>query len=195
METFFNYIRRYTEHPISEEELLSLQGAFKPRKIRKRQYLLQEGDVCRHLSFITKGALRQYTVDDKGVEHIVQFGIEDWWMSDRESFELGSVSSYNIDAWEDSELLQIHYDDWWEIRHSIPAMRILTAEMDKRHAVAAQKRIHAAITLTAEERYLDMLKHQPAFIQRFPQNMIASYLGISPETLSRIRKQAYLKNE
>ncbi|MBV8252138.1 MAG: Crp/Fnr family transcriptional regulator [Chitinophaga sp.] len=195
MNRFYEYIRHYTAHPVTSQEQDVLQHAFRPKKLRKRQYLLQEGDICRHLSLITKGAMRQYSVDEKGGEHTVQFGIENWWMSDRESFELGSPSKYNIDAWEDTELLQIGYDDWWRLRSEIPAMRILTAEMDKRHAVASQKRIHAAITLTAEERYLEMMKSQPAFIQRFPQNMIASYLGISPETLSRIRKQAFLRGD
>ncbi|MFB6454252.1 Crp/Fnr family transcriptional regulator [Chitinophaga sp. Hz27] len=195
MERFYQYLRHYTSHPLEENEQQLLAKAFVLRRFRRKQYLLQEGDICRHLSLITKGAMRQYSVDDKGVEHIVQFGIENWWMSDRESFELGSVSKYNIDAWEDTEVLQIGYDDWWTLRNAIPAMRILTAEMDKRHSIAAQKRIHAAITLTAEERYLEMLQHQPAFVQRFPQNMIASYLGISPETLSRIRKQAFLRGD
>jgi CRP-like cAMP-binding protein len=132
--------------------------------------------------------MRQYTVDDKGIEHVVRFGIENWWMADRESFELSVPTIYYIDAWEETELLQINSTNLRYLKDTVPTMKALTQEMEKRSYIAAQKRIHSAISLTAEERYLDLLKQNPVFFQRFPQNMIASYLGISPETLSRIRK-------
>src|SRR5882757_448483 len=93
-----DYITDYSGLTISDEEFKLIQQAFKPKKLRKRQYLLQESDVAKYLGFITKGALRQYSVDDKGTEHIVRFGIERWWMSDYESFTQQTPSSYNIDA-------------------------------------------------------------------------------------------------
>ncbi len=182
------YIDQYTGTAISDDDFELIKKAFIPKKIRRKQYLLQEGEVCKYLSFITRGAMRQYTVDDKGIEHVVRFGIENWWMADRESFELAVPTIYYIDAWEETELLQINSTNLRYLKNTVPTMKALTQEMEKRSYIAAQKRIHSAISLTAEERYLDLLKQNPVFFQRFPQNMIASYLGISPETLSRIRK-------
>lgn len=186
--TLRKYIDQYTGTAISDDDFELIKKAFIPKKIRRKQYLLQEGEVCKYLSFIIRGAMRQYTVDDKGIEHVVRFGIENWWMADRESFELSVPTIYYIDAWEETELLQINSTNLRYLKDTVPAMKALTQEMEKRSYIAAQKRIHSAISLTAEERYLDLLKQNPVFFQRFPQNMIASYLGISPETLSRIRK-------
>lgn len=192
MQLLRNYISNYIG-AISEEEFDLIQAAFTPKKFRKKQYLLQEGDVCKHLSFIVKGAMRMYAVDTKGNEHVVRFGIENWWMMDRESFEMETPSVYNIEAWEEVELLQIKRQDFIRLNEISEVYRKMTQELDKRGQIASQKRIHSAISLTAEERYLDLLKSHPVFIQRFPQNMIASYLGISAETLSRIRKNALTK--
>ncbi len=183
------YISAHTTAPISEEAANLIKAAFTYKKLRRKQYLLQEGDVSKHLSFIVKGAIRQYTINDKGVEHIVRFGIEGWWTADRESFEMGTPSKYNIDAWEETDLLQLSRTDYLVLLDTVPPIKEMTQELDRRGAIAAQKRIHSAISLTAEERYLELVQTHPLFLQRFPQNMIASYLGISPETLSRIRKQ------
>jgi CRP-like cAMP-binding protein len=191
--SFRKYIEDYTGEVMTDEEFTLVRQAFTPKKIRKKQYLLQEGDVCKYLSFIVKGAMRQYTVDEKGNEHIVRFGIENWWMADRESFEFSTPTVYNIDAWEETEVLQISLANLKELKETFPGMNKLTLALDKRGHIAAQKRITAAISLTAEEKYQDLFKTHPVFFQRFPQTMIASYLGISPETLSRIRKKYLYK--
>jgi CRP-like cAMP-binding protein len=191
--SFRKYIDQYTGDTMTDDEFELVRRAFVPKKIRKKQYLLQEGDVCKYLSFIVKGAMRQYTVDEKGNEHIVRFGIENWWMADRESFELLTPTIYNIDAWEETEVLQVTLANLTELKERFPGMNKVTTALDKRGHIAAQKRITAAISLTAEEKYLDLFKTHPIFFQRFPQTMIASYLGISPETLSRIRKNNILK--
>ncbi|WP_217604996.1 Crp/Fnr family transcriptional regulator [Chitinophaga sp. GbtcB8] len=187
------YISQRAVTPITAEQAVLIRDAFKPKKLRKKQYLLQEGDVCKYLSFMVKGAMHQYSIDEKGNEHIVRFGIEQWWMADRESFEMQTPTRYNIDAWEETELLQISRPAYLSLRDAVPAVMEMTQELDKRGSIAAQKRIQAVISYTAEERYLDLLKTHPYFLQRFPQHMIASYLGISAETLSRIRKQALSK--
>jgi CRP-like cAMP-binding protein len=187
------YIEQYTGTVFSTDDFELVKKAFTPKRLRKKQYLLQEGDVCKHLSFILKGAMRQYSVDEKGNEHIIRFGIENWWMADRESFENNTPTVYNIDALEESELLQVTWADLKDLKEKVPAMKLLTNEMDKRSYVASQKRIHAAISLTAEEKFLDLFKRHPVFFQRFPQAMIASYLGITPETLSRIRNNTAVK--
>lgn len=162
-------------------------------KIRRRQYFLKEGEVCRHFAFIVKGAMRQYKVDDKGVEHIVHLGIENWWVGDRESWVMLSPTAYCIDAWEDSELLLISREDTIRLLHELPAFSEMTRLLDERNNIATQRRITSSISATAEGRYNDFVDCHPDFLQRFPQHIIASYLGITKETLSRIRRQSLQK--
>jgi CRP-like cAMP-binding protein len=186
----YRYIEDYSSLMLTDEEKLLIQETFKVKRLRKKQYYLQEGDVSKYIGFITKGAMRMYSVDQKGHEHILGFGLENWWMGDYESFSMLTPSRYNIDAVEDSELLLITNTQMQELLDKVPAMAEMVKLLDRRRNIATQNRIHAAISLTAEERYRDLQETYPAFTQRFPQNMIASYLGISPETLSRIRKHS-----
>lgn len=187
------YINEYAGTTLSDEEFEQIQQAFQPKKIRKKQYFLQAGEVCKYTAFVLKGAFRQYSVDDKGIEHIIFLSMENWWVGDRESFTQLTPSRFNIDALEDSEVLITTFDKMQELIVRIPAMSKMITRLDQRNFIASQKRIHASISLTAEERYLELLNNNPAFLQRFPQNMIASFLGITPETLSRIRKKALSK--
>jgi CRP-like cAMP-binding protein len=188
-DTFLQYVADYSSLKLSDEEIEVIKQSFKLKKLRKRQYLLQEGDTSKYISFVIKGALRQYTVDDKGHEHIVRFGIERWWMGDYEGFMMKTPSRYNIDAIDDSELLQISYEQLEDLKKTVPAIEAMLKKIDQRSYISQQRRIHSSISNTAEDRYIELLNTYPEFLQRFPQNMIASYLGISPETLSRIRKQ------
>jgi len=174
---------------LSDADFERVKTVFTPRRIRKRQYFLQEGDVAKNHAFVTRGCLRMYRVDDKGQEHIFQFSIENWWAGDRESVISGKPSKYNIEALEDSELLVTTQAQMDEITDTIPAMRQLFQVISERNVIATQNRIHAAISYTAEEKYLDFIQTYPDIFQRVPQQMIASYLGITRETLSRIRKQ------
>jgi CRP-like cAMP-binding protein len=151
---------------------------------------LQEGAVCKYAAFIVKGAMRQYSVDDKGLEHIVRLSIENWWAVDRESYVMLTPSPYNIDAWEDTDALLATRADLLILSNNIPAFREMTRKLDERHAFASQKRLNAAISMTAEQSYSNLANTYPEFLQRFPQHVIASYLGITKETLSRIRNQA-----
>jgi CRP-like cAMP-binding protein len=148
--------------------------------------------VCKYAAFIVKGAMRQYSVDDKGSEHIVRLSIENWWAVDRESFVMLTPSIYNIDAWEDTDVLMITKADSNHL-NSIPALNEMSKRLDENHVFAYQKRLNAAISMTAEQRYLNLENTYPEFLQRFPQHIIASYLGITKETLSRIRKHAVTK--
>jgi CRP-like cAMP-binding protein len=186
----FDYINRHAASPLTAEEEAVIVATFQPKKLRKKQYFLQEGNVCKYAGFIVKGAMRQYSVDDKGVEHIVQLYIEDWWASDRESAIMLTPSKYNIEAWEDTELLITTRADMMELMEKIPAIGQMTRLMDERSFIASQRRINAAISNTAEQRYKEFAANYPQFIQRFPQHHIASFLGITKETLSRIRKQS-----
>lgn len=192
-EALRKYINSYAETELSDDEFEQISTAFLPRKYRRKQYLLQAGEVCKYIAFVLQGAFRQYSVDDKGIEHIIFLGIENWWVGDRESFIMLTPSKFNIDAVEDSEVLLITSENMQHLTASLPAMARMISRLDQRNFIASQKRIHASLSLTAEERYLDLLEHNPVFLQRFPQNMIASFLGITPETLSRIRKKALQK--
>jgi CRP-like cAMP-binding protein len=185
-----HYISRHSTLPLTDKEEALVVAAFQPKKLRKKQYFLQEGEVCRYIGFIIKGAMRQYSVDDKGVEHIIQLYIEDWWVSDRESAIMLTPSKYNIDAWEDTELLIATVADMLELIEKIPSFAQMTRMMDQRSFIASQRRLNSTISNTAEKRYEEFADHHPHFIQRFPQHLIASFLGITKETLSRIRKQS-----
>jgi CRP-like cAMP-binding protein len=160
------------------------------KKIRKHQYLLQEGDVCRQNIFISKGCLRSYSVDDNGMEHIIKFAIENWWIGDRHSLQSGEPAKFNIDAVEDSEVVLFSKQDFDLICQQIPLFNDMVNTILQRAYVALQNRMIATISLTALEKYEHFIRCYPDFALRIPQSMIASYLGISPETLSRARSQA-----
>lgn len=174
-----------------EKELL--REAFIPMHIKKNQYLLQQGQVCRQFAFIVKGAMRQYRIDSKGKEHIVQLLVEDWWCGDRESFIMLTPSSYTIDAWEDTQYLTLTMADTLVLSKKIPAILVMQRKLDDNHSIALQKRVDAALSLSAEERFLEFSNHYPELVQRFPQHIVASYLGITKETLSRVRTQKLKK--
>ncbi|PWT70425.1 MAG: cyclic nucleotide-binding protein [Bacteroidetes bacterium] len=191
-ETLIQHINSHASTPLTESDIDIVKNIFTPRRIRKRQYFLQEGDVCKYMGFVVKGAMRQYSVDDKGTEHIVRLYIENWWAGDRESFVMLTPSNYNIDAWEDTDILTITQTNV-AVFKSIPALNELSSSLDEKHAIAFLKRINASISLPAEERYAELAKTYPEFLQRFPQHIIASYLGITKETLSRVRSHALKK--
>src|SRR5688572_8829253 len=189
-QNLLNYITQRSTLPLTSEEEALVVATFQPKKLRKKQYFLQEGNVCKYAGFIVKGAMRQYSVDDKGVEHIVQLYIENWWATDRESAIMLTPSKYNIDAWEDTELLIVTRAEMLGLIEKIPAIGQMTRSMDERSYIASQRRLNSSISNTAEQRYKEFVDNYPQFIQRFPQHLIASYLGITKETLSRIRNQA-----
>lgn len=185
----FEVFKKYLADKItlSEEEYDFIQARCIYKKLRKKQYLLQEGDVWKYNAFVCEGCLRTYRVDDKGVEHILYFSIENWWTGDRESLTSGNPSKSNIDAIENSVVLLITNEDFEAIKDKIPAFRALTEALIEKSFAASQNRIHAVISQSVEERYLNFIKNFPAIANRVPQHMQASYLGISPETLSRAR--------
>jgi CRP-like cAMP-binding protein len=186
------YLNGFTTIPLKRWEIDLIQNVFKPKKFRKRQYFLQEGEVCKSTAFIAKGAMRKYRVGDKGDEHVIRLYLETFWVSDRESLMREIPSNYAIDAWEDTECLIVTKADLTDLVDRFPTMTKWILTLDTNYAIAAQKRIEAAISLSSGERIQHFEENHPEFLQRFPQHVIASYLGINRETLSRIRSR-YIK--
>ncbi|NUN69529.1 MAG: Crp/Fnr family transcriptional regulator [Bacteroidetes bacterium] len=186
-DTLIAYINNALGKTLSEKDEHLLESVFKPKKLRKHQYMLQEGEVCRFAGFIVRGACKQYTVDKSGKENIIGLFIEHWWVGDRESFMTGTPSPYNIEAVEDVEVLLAGREDFLNTLSRQPFINEMMNVLTEKHSFHLIKRVHAAHTLTAEERYHDLHKKYPEFFQRFPQHIIASYLGMTKETLSRIR--------
>ncbi|MBE9462886.1 Crp/Fnr family transcriptional regulator [Dyadobacter subterraneus] len=173
---------------LTDEEKETIETFFISKKLRKRQYLLQEGEVCKYLSFVVKGLLRSYNVDDKGDEHMNLFGWEGWWVSDFKSFLSGTNAVFNIDAIEDTELLMISLENYEALTLKVPIMDRYFRILYQNSLVTKEQRLMSSITHTAEEKYLQLADSHPTIIQRIPQNLIASYLGLAPETISRIKK-------
>lgn len=180
----FNEKVRLTE---AEQERIKTYLTYK--KLRRKQYLLQEGDVCKFIAFVEKGALRAYSVDDTSAEHIIQFGLEGWTISDLYSFLTGEPATYNIDAIEDSELVLISKSAHEELLQTMPKYETFTRLNITGAYLAMQRRLTSIIGSSVEERYQDFIALYPHIAQRVPQHMIASYMGLTPETLSRIRKR------
>jgi len=179
---------------LTEEERKLSQSFFIPKKLRRKQYLLQEGDVCKYIAFVEKGLLRSYTVDDKGNEHITQFAFEGWWISDQYSYLTGEPSEYNIEVMDDCELLLLTKQMEEEMLEKIPKFERYFRILLQNNLIATQKRLASSLSQTAEERYNELISSCPDTLpKRLPQHMLASFLGISPETFSRIRKQMSLK--
>lgn len=190
-ELLYNKISAIT--PIRREEFDSFKTLFAPKKLRKRQYFLQEGDVCKYQAFVVKGIMRSYTIDEKGSEHILQFASEGWWATDLSSYLTADPSFLNIDALEDVELLLLGKPLWEQAMKEIPVLEHYFRIIIQNHLVATQKRLLQSLAETADEKYNRFLQSYPECVQRLPQHQIASYLGITRETLSRIRKQAASK--
>jgi len=181
------YINKHNFEPLTKEEEDLIVSSFQFKKIRKKQYFLQEGDVCINTGFIMKGAMRMYRVDENGFEHILHLFTENYWATDRESAIMLTPSRYNIDAWEDTELLVISRAEMLELMEKIPALVKMFQKLDERNAIASHRRLNSSISSNAEERYKEFAENHPQFIQRFPLHIIASYIGITKSTLSRIR--------
>jgi CRP-like cAMP-binding protein len=174
---------------LNAHDIETLKTYFIHRKVRKRQYILNAGDVCQYITLVEAGMLRSFTVDDDGHEHVVQFATEGWWISDVGSFISGKEALYNIEALEDSELLHLTRESMDELLYQLPVMERFFRVLMQNNIIALQRRVVAYMSLSAEEKYLRLMDVAPDIISRASQQHIASYLSVTPETLSRIRKK------
>ena len=191
----FSLLRTHIEKRVHlmDEEFEVSSKFFIPKKLRKNQFLLNEGEICTHIGFVNSGCLREYTIDNKGTEHIVQFAIEDWWVSDLHSFLSGEPAEFNVDALQDSEVLLLEKSARDELLDNCPKMERFFRLLIEANHVATHQRIADSLSSSAEERYLKFIKTYPKLFEQVPQNQIASYLGITPQSLSRIRKELIQK--
>jgi len=175
--------------PLTEADFTTFSSYLRPLALRKRQHLLQAGEVCTTYAFVTQGCLRSYSLTAEGHEHTLQFAPEDWWISDLYSLLTQQPSTLSIDALEDSQLLLLDQADLETIYARCPIFeRYFRLLMQSRYVVL-QARVNAALSQTAAEKYQHFLRKYPTIVQRVPQHVIASYLGLTPESLSRVRRQ------
>ncbi|HZW63448.1 MAG TPA: Crp/Fnr family transcriptional regulator [Flavobacteriaceae bacterium] len=181
------YINRYVS--LSPEEEAYLQSTLSCRTYLKNQYLLQQGDVCKASSFILQGCVKMFYIDPDGQEHIILLGVEDWWTSDIASFINQQPSVFNIQCLENTTLAQFEYHQIEDIYQHVPKLERFFRMIVERGLAAAQQRLIRNFSMNAKERYLYFRQTYPKIEQRIPQYMVASYLGITKEFLSKIKRQ------
>lgn len=157
--------------------------------LKKKEFLLKQGDICRTENFILKGCLRTYSIDDNGFEHILMFGIEDWWVGDLYSFLTQQPTDYFIDALEDTVLLQIRKDQLDQLYTTVPKFERFFRILLQNAYIAQQRRINQNLSFTAEQRYHEFVRKYPHLEQRLSQKQVAAYLGITPVFLSILRRK------
>ncbi len=173
---------------LSERDMEKIIPFFKSKTIKKKKDLLRNGDVCKELAFVVSGALRSYSVDDKGIEHVLQIALDNYWISDLQSFLTNNPSDLTIEAIEDAEVLLITSFDLDRIYLEVPLMERFFRKLFENAYINTLMRLNSSQSESADIRYKKLLSNHPNLLKRIPLIYIASYLGITPESLSRIRK-------
>jgi len=184
-EKFEAYIR--VKGVLTEDELKLMLAKAIPRKFRRKHLLLREGEVCQHKIFVSKGLLRTYLLKEDGTETVMRFAAENSWIVDHESYHFQKPTKYNIETIEESEVILWKREEFDAILHQSPVLRELSEQLRVDNLHASQDRILLNISATSEEKYEAFVAAFPDIFRRVPLHMVASYLGVSRETLSRIR--------
>jgi len=174
---------------LSNNQYAIVESFFTFKKYKKKQFILQEGDISRYETFILKGCTRTYETDPGGQDHILQFSIEEWWAGNLYSYLSEKPSTYNIDCIEDSEVLQITKDKQELLYASVPQMERFFRILIQNAFIATQNRVLTGLSKSGKEKYEEFIAKYPDIEQRVPNHQIASYLGLTPQSLSRIRSQ------
>ena len=191
-ENITNYLSEILEVP--KEAISSCSSSYNLKEVSKNEILLQQGEVCNETYFVEKGLLRMYSLDRNGKEHIIQFAPENWLISDRSSLYFNQKSRYYIEAVEDSKVMILKNDFFTKLIEQYPHTAENNDILLQKHIRNLQNRVNSLLADTAEERYMTFIKMYPDILLRVPQWMVASYLGITPESLSRVRKELARKN-
>lgn len=187
-----NNIKRYVS--LNKEDENQFTSIVRTTKVKRRQFIVQPNFVCSHQTYVLKGAFRSYFVTDEGIEHTIQFAIEDWFISDFNSYLNQSPASLFVEALEDSEIQQIAYEDVENLCAKNPKFERFFRLVAQKSFAYSQRRVLSNLGRSAEERFLEFQNLYPSIVQRVPQYALASYLGMSPEFLSKIRKRLISKS-
>lgn len=187
-ELFRAHVEKFIE--INDDDFAGIITYFKTQSIAKKENVLVEGQICRHHYFVLQGILRKFFIDERGVEHTTEFAIEHWWLTDNIAFEHRLHTTFYIQAVEKSRVLSISKEDEQRLLQEFPMMERYFRFIYQRAYGAAQMRIKYLFEFSKEQFYLDMKRKYPEFIQRVPQYLIASFLNLTPEYLSEIRKKS-----
>jgi len=187
IEPLISYMTQFIDLSSQDIETLSQRTTY--RKYLKGQFVVQQGDVCRYENFVVKGCLKTFYADAEGQEHIVMFAVENWWASDLGSFISQTPADYNVQCLENTEVIQFSFEELENLYARIPKLERFFRLIIQKAFVSSEKRIVRNFTLPARDRYLKFREQYPQIDQRVPQYMIASYLGITKEFLSKIRSQ------
>ena len=190
---FFNHIEKYVSLNIDERDILLKHLTY--RRFLKGQYIVQAGDICYYDSFVIKGCVRTFFIDNEGNDHTVKFAIENWWAGDLGSFIAQAPAYFNVQCLEVTEVLQFSHENLQKLFMEIPKMERFFRLILQEAYVASEKRIVRNISSSAKDRYLQFKKRHPDLEQRVPQYMIASYLGITKEFLSKMKRQLNTEQE
>jgi CRP-like cAMP-binding protein len=181
------YIGKYIQ--LDSQETEHFTSLLNLKKLKKKEFLLKQGDICKTENFIVQGCLRVYTIDENGFEYVLMFGVEDWWIGDLYSFLTQNPSIYFIEALEDTDILQISKDDLDNLYTQVPKFERFFRLILQNAFIAQQNRINQNLSLSAEQRYLEFIKKYPTLEQRISQKHISAYLGITPVFLSMLRRK------
>lgn len=183
-------IKNFKKHvKLSKSQEKLILESVKFQKIKKKEFLIREGEHSKYSAFVLKGCLRSYFIDSNGFDHIMQFAIEDWWITDMMSYTSSQPGSLNIDALENSELLLLSREKQLLLFNECPILEKYFRIITENGMVSIQQRLMENLSLPALDRYKNFIKKYPAFNNRLPQLQIAAYLGITPEFLSKIRSK------
>jgi len=181
--------------PLTREREAMVRSVVRERRVKKGETLQRAGEVATHGHFVAAGLLRSFSIDDKGREHVLQFAPEGWWLTDVNSMRERTPSSYFIEALEDSDLVLIDAAGHARFMDDLPGYAAAYATGLQKMNAARERRLLDTLSATAEQRYLNFLETYPSIARRVTQHMLASYLGLTPETLSRLRGQLARKRK
>jgi CRP-like cAMP-binding protein len=178
---------------LNNDEASYFTGLLKHREIARKELLLKQGEIAKYINYIHSGALKAYYLNSESDENIIMLAVDDWWITDMYSFSSGNPAMQSISAIEDSVVLQLQRNDFDELLKRIPAFERFFRILMQNAYIREQVRVIQNLSMPAEERYLNFLKKYPQLVQRVTQKQIASYIGVSPEFLSTMRKRIQKK--